>query len=586
MRVVPKIVLTSDEQAELARVVKSKSSSPRLMRRARIVLLAASGMQNKDIATELNVGRVQVARWRERYVQLGLVGIERDLPRGAPAATVDVKELVRLTAKARPDEAKPWSTRTMAAALGISPASVSRHWRAHGLVPRAGLGSEQPLDARVVAGLEDIVGLFVARSAHVLAISCGEREQARAANDSPPGRTGRAVARPRESLAPDIAKLLAVLDALAAKANGMVPEDPSYSERLRFLRRIDRETPKEKTLHLITEHHAAYRQPALKRWLSSHARVNLQFVPAASRWVDTVAVFFGEASANAPRQAFAGVPKLVAAIEAQVARPDQQTGAFIWTAQAREIRHRASSDEARLRSGYFATPTVQGKESGLPVTSINVAPGHSLREHVTNLKREQILQKAAQLFFEHGYLQTSVDAIAQRLGATKPFVYYHFQSKADILIEICERSNRDALAAAEAAMSADGSPRERLEQFLREFTNIALQQHQLVAIYFREALSLPPEAEDRINQMRKSISLKLNALLSEGINSGDFQIEDPRMGALVIAGMSSYAFAWYQESGRLEQAEVTNRIVKMALKLVSATSQHRPAYRVHSVPRA
>ena len=96
---------------------------------------------------------------------------------------------------------------------------------------------------------------------------------------------------------------------------------------------------------------------------------------------------------------------------------------------------------------------------------------------------------------------------------------------------------------------------------------------------------MPREAADRINQMRKSINLRLSSLLGEGINSGDFQIEDPRMGALVIAGMSSYAFAWYRERGRLEQLEVTDRIVKMALKLVSAAPYHRPAYRVHPVAR-
>ena len=130
-------------------------------------------------------------------------------------------------------------------------------------------------------------------------------------------------------------------------------------------------------------------------------------------------------------------------------------------------------------------------------------------------------------------------------------------------------------------MLAKSSPRARLEQFLREFTNIALRQHQLVAIYFREEMSLPKEASGRINQMRKAINLRLSSLLKEGIDSGEFQIEDPRIGALVIAGMSSYAFAWYRERGRLDQLEVTDRIVKMALKLVSAAPYYRPAYRVH-----
>lgn len=198
--------------------------------------------------------------------------------------------------------------------------------------------------------------------------------------------------------------------------------------------------------------------------------------------------------------------------------------------------------------------------------------GDTLWDDVSALKRERILQEAARLFFERGYQVTTVDAIAECLGATKPVVYHHFKSKMDILVEICERSTREALAATDNAVATRGSPRLRFELFVREFTAAALQQHQSVAIYFREEIHLPKYAADRINQMRKSISHRLRALLSEGISTGDFQINDPRMGALVIAGMSSYAFAWYRESGRLDPTEVTNHIVEMALKLVSASS--------------
>ena len=97
MRVAPDIVLSDKERAELMRLARSKLTSVRLVQRARIVLLAADGVQNKDIAEQLGVGRVQVARWRERYLQARLSGIERDLPRGAPPVKVDVARLVELT---------------------------------------------------------------------------------------------------------------------------------------------------------------------------------------------------------------------------------------------------------------------------------------------------------------------------------------------------------------------------------------------------------------------------------------------------------------------------------------------------------
>jgi len=285
---------------------------------------------------------------------------------------------------------------------------------------------------------------------------------------------------------------------------------------------------------------------------------------------------------------FSSIPQLVATIGDRVARPGPHPSDFIWTGSSGNWPPEAPrAGDGIPRDPRGSTPAALPEDTTTKARQQTrlLGEGGSLRDNVINLKRDRILQEAAKLFFERGYLQTSVDAIAERLGATKPFVYYHFHSKVDILVEICEKSNRDVLAAAESAMSTTGSPRVRFEQFLREFTNVALHQRQLVAIYFREEISLPPDASERIKQMRKSINMRLTALLNEGINTGDFKIEDPRMGALVIAGMSSYAFAWYRENGRLDQQEVTNRIVKMALKLVSAAPIHRPAYRIHSVTR-
>lgn len=192
----------------------------------------------------------------------------------------------------------------------------------------------------------------------------------------------------------------------------------------------------------------------------------------------------------------------------------------------------------------------------------------SLRDDVLSLKRDRILHEAAALFYERGYLQTTVDAIAESLGATKPFVYYHFKSKVDLLVEICERGTGDALAATDQVLANKGTPLEKFEAFVREFTKVALKNHQFVAIYFREELNLPHEATERIRIMRKSINRKLRSLLAEGMACGDFEFDDPGMSALIIAGMSSYAFAWYREQGRLDQEKVTEHIVQKSLKMV------------------
>ena len=590
MRVAPEIVLTSEEQAELTRLVQSKRASVRLTQRARIVLLAAKGMQNKDIAAELDVGRVQVARWRERYQQLRIAGIERDLPRGAPSAAVDVSRLVHMTTRSKPGAANSWSTRTMAAALGISPASVSRHWCAHGLRPHVVPGFNSSRGAKLVEALEDIVGLYMSPGANLLVLCCDETSQFQTPEPRQPVKMGRATTMMRDYWRHGTATLVGALSLLNEQVGVVGQEEQPQIEWLRFLGRIDREIPENKTLYVLADAHVASYHPAAQKWFASHARFNAHFSPVSTPWLRSVKRFCGDVNDKGLRRSgFISLPNLIASIEEHVAQPAANPGPFIWTRNTRVARQKAirvaddpigakksdapSAGKTGLKSKDGAQPRVSG-------------PGHSLRDNVINLKRDRILLEAAKLFFERGYLGTSVDAIAERLGATKPFVYYHFSSKVDILIEICEKSIRDALAAADSAISARGSPSVRLEQFLREFTMVALQQHQLVAIYFREEINLPKEAADRLNQMRKSIDQGLSALLSEGIKTGDFQIEDPGIGSLVIAGMSSYAFAWYREHGRLDQQEVTDRIVNMALKLVSASPHHRPAYRIHSVTGA
>ncbi len=187
MRVAPEIVLTSEEHIELTKLVRSKLSSVRLAQRARILLLAAEGMQNKAIAQQLGVGREQVARWRERYAESRLAGIERDLPRGAPPAKVDVARLVELTTQTKPEAATHWSTRTMAAKLGVSAASVLRHWRANGLKPHVVRGFKGSRDPKFVEKLEDIVGLYMSPPEHALVLCCDEKSQVQALDRTQPG---------------------------------------------------------------------------------------------------------------------------------------------------------------------------------------------------------------------------------------------------------------------------------------------------------------------------------------------------------------------------------------------------------------
>ena len=187
MRVATEIVLSPAQREELLGLVRSKRTSVRLSQRARIVLLAVQGLRNKDIATKLDVGRVQVSRWRERYAASGVAGIERDLPRGAPPRKVDAARLVELTTQHSPHNATHWSTRTMAAVMNVSAASVSRHWCAHGLKPHLVRTFNISRDPKFVEKLENIVGLHLSPPEHALVLCCDEKSQVQALDRTQPG---------------------------------------------------------------------------------------------------------------------------------------------------------------------------------------------------------------------------------------------------------------------------------------------------------------------------------------------------------------------------------------------------------------
>ncbi len=205
-----------------------------------------------------------------------------------------------------------------------------------------------------------------------------------------------------------------------------------------------------------------------------------------------------------------------------------------------------------------ATPAARDQDS----------PLQSVKDEVTSMKVERIIRESADLFFRHGYTQTKMSDIADRLGVTKPFIYYHFDSKAKILIEICERGTRDALEAVERAVSGESGPLEKFESFVRAFTKSVLEDYKFVLIYFREEINLPRESAVKITQMRRTINDTLINILEDGAKSGVFKINSSKLSAFIVAGMASYAFAWYRGDGRYEKDAVIDEITASSLKIV------------------
>jgi transposase len=177
VRIAASITLTLDQRSKLDAYARSRSVAQRLVERARIVLLAAEGKQNGEIANLLDIGRHTVARWRARFVKLGVAGLEKDAPRPGRAPTVDAQAIIRKTTQEKPSNATHWSTRSMARAVGVSEASVRRVWQAHGLKPHRVETFKISRDPQFAEKLQDIVGLYLNPPQHAIVLSVDEKSQ-------------------------------------------------------------------------------------------------------------------------------------------------------------------------------------------------------------------------------------------------------------------------------------------------------------------------------------------------------------------------------------------------------------------------
>jgi len=195
-----------------------------------------------------------------------------------------------------------------------------------------------------------------------------------------------------------------------------------------------------------------------------------------------------------------------------------------------------------------------------------------LRDEVRDLKRKRILDAASELFFEHGYEGTSVEAIASRLHVTKPFVYYHFDNKADILAGVCGRTTAFVAQSAEVAAAGTGSVWDRLETLVRDLSLRVIEGRVYLAVYFREEKHLPPSAFRELSNNRKRFDTALAKLLRDGNDAGDFHVPNVSVAAQSITGMTTWLFNWYRPTGALTPEQIAEEMVH----LVSAMVRRQP----------
>jgi transposase len=349
------ITLTDEDRAILQRWSRSRSIEARLVERARIILLAAEGRVNKDIAGELGVTRATVGRWRHRFADHGIAGIEKDAPRGGrPPKTRDelVQKIVAMTTQQKPANATHWSTRTLAEALGTNRSMVNRVWRANGLKPHLARTFKVSNDPRFAEKLIDVVGLYLDPPENSLVLCVDEKSQIQALDrtqKSLPIYPGRCETMTHDYKRNGTTTLFAALDMVEGRLIGACMPRHRHQEFIKFLKQIDAETPPGLDLHLIVDNYATHKHPKVKSWLKRHRRFHLHFIPTSSSWLNLVERWFREITTKRIRRGvFRSVEQLIAAIRAYIDEHNSDPKPFVWTAKAEDILEKVRRARAVL----------------------------------------------------------------------------------------------------------------------------------------------------------------------------------------------------------------------------------------------
>jgi transposase len=344
MRIAPSIELTAEQSRTLEAWVNGRTTPVRLAERARIILLAAAGRQNQKIAGELGITPQKVARWRGRFLSLGLKGLEKDAPRpgrtpAIPAATV--AEVIRLTTREKPRHATHWSTRSMAAAVGISDSSVLRIWHRQGLKPHRIKAFKLSNDPQFAEKLEAVVGLYLNPPDNALVFCVDEKSQVQALDRTQPGlpwKKGRAGTMTHDYKRHGTTTLFAAMNVASGKVISLCQQRHRHQEWLKFLRLLNDATPPDKDLYLIADNYATHKHPRVQRWLKKNPRFHIQFTPTSSSWLNMVERFFRDLTQNRLRRGvFRSVLELIGALDEYVDQHNERPKPFIWTAKASDI---------------------------------------------------------------------------------------------------------------------------------------------------------------------------------------------------------------------------------------------------------
>ena len=349
------ITVTDEDAKTLRRWSRGRSTPARLVLRARIVLLAAEGMMNKDIAKELATDEHTVARWRLRFSEKRLPGISKDAPRGGrpPRRRNQVaRRIVERTTQTLPANATHWSVRTLAKELEVSPSMVHRVWKANGLKPHLIRTFKLSNDPHFVEKLIDIVGLYLNPPDHALVLCVDEKGQIQALDRTQPSLPiypGRCGTMTHDYKRNGTTTLFAALELAEGRLIGTCMPRHRHQEWIKFLKLIDQQTPADLDLHLIIDNYATHKHARVKSWLKRHRRFHVHFIPTSSSWLNLIERWFRDITHKRIRRgAFGSVKQLIRAIMDYIAEHNEDPETFCWSAKAEDILAKVSRARAVL----------------------------------------------------------------------------------------------------------------------------------------------------------------------------------------------------------------------------------------------
>lgn len=332
------------DKEQLIKLLKGRNTPQKVVKRAAIVLQAIDGKARNKIAQDLGVSRTTVYLWINRYQEEGIASLKED--RSRPGRIPEIagekeKEIVEASLHTVPDNATHWSVRKMAKSQQVSRMTVQRIWKKYNLKPHLVRTFKLSNDPHFVEKVEDIVGLYLNPPEKALVLSVDEKSQIQALDRTQPGlpmKPGRCGTMTHDYKRHGTTTLFAALNLLDGKVIGQCMPKHRQQEFLKFLKKIDKETPKDLTLHLIMDNYQTHKTANVKKWLAKHPRFHLHFIPTSSSWLNLVERFFSELTSKAIRRGvFTSIQSLEAAIMNFLDKHNENPKVYKWTKDAGTI---------------------------------------------------------------------------------------------------------------------------------------------------------------------------------------------------------------------------------------------------------